>query len=346
MFVAKWNPPLSDQVKDWVVQGTSGYCGADMKALCTEAALIALKRVYPQVYTSSLRLQLDLSKITVTKGDLNVAMLKLAPAAARSSISSGSGCGKPLDSIHKLLLQKTFDLAYTAMRAAFPPLKDIDSVGQRPPAVGGTGGVQIGDWSAVDRDSWISAVTNVEDGLLPLPGGVGGSSLAKGSSLVWDMFHQSATRSRLMVIGQEDGSGQSKVCSALIHAAESFPLISLDLASLIAYSNAGNTTVEQALVMRVQEAWKLAPCVIYIPDILNWWESLPLDIMKTIIASMMYSTPVGLAVLWLSSCSLVALNPVHQPLESHEGIGTNVQSVATAKLHGDNRSDVLAGLWG
>ncbi|KAL0620679.1 Protein GVQW1, partial [Plecturocebus cupreus] len=41
----------------------AGYCGADIKALCTEAALIALRRRYPQIYASSHKLQLDVSSI-------------------------------------------------------------------------------------------------------------------------------------------------------------------------------------------------------------------------------------------------------------------------------------------
>lgn len=36
-----------------------GYCGADLKALCTEAALHALRRRYPQIYLSSEKLQVS-----------------------------------------------------------------------------------------------------------------------------------------------------------------------------------------------------------------------------------------------------------------------------------------------
>lgn len=34
-----------------------GYCGADLKALATEAALAALRRRYPQIYSSEGKLQ-------------------------------------------------------------------------------------------------------------------------------------------------------------------------------------------------------------------------------------------------------------------------------------------------
>ena len=57
-----------------------GYCGADMKALCTEAALHALRRRYPQIYTSSDKLQLDINSIHINAADFHYAMTKIVPA--------------------------------------------------------------------------------------------------------------------------------------------------------------------------------------------------------------------------------------------------------------------------
>lgn len=57
-----------------------GYCGADMKALCTEAALHALRRRYPQIYTSNDKLQLDVTSIDINAGDFHYAMSKIVPA--------------------------------------------------------------------------------------------------------------------------------------------------------------------------------------------------------------------------------------------------------------------------
>ncbi|KAI2522564.1 ATAD2B isoform 5, partial [Pan troglodytes] len=38
-----WNPKLSDAFLGELAEKCVGYCGADIKALCTEAALIALR---------------------------------------------------------------------------------------------------------------------------------------------------------------------------------------------------------------------------------------------------------------------------------------------------------------
>ena len=44
-----WSPPLSVEFKNRLSQLTTGYCGADIKALCAEASLRAVRRRYPQV---------------------------------------------------------------------------------------------------------------------------------------------------------------------------------------------------------------------------------------------------------------------------------------------------------
>jgi ATPase family AAA domain-containing protein 2 len=49
LFVASWVPPLNNNIKQWIVDSSGGYCGADIKALCSEAAIISLRRSYPQV---------------------------------------------------------------------------------------------------------------------------------------------------------------------------------------------------------------------------------------------------------------------------------------------------------
>lgn len=48
-ILGAWQPSLSPSLKDWLVSSTAGYCGADLKALCAEAALVSLRRAYPQV---------------------------------------------------------------------------------------------------------------------------------------------------------------------------------------------------------------------------------------------------------------------------------------------------------
>lgn len=45
---------------------TAGYCGADLKALCAESALVALRSKYPQIYSSRQKLVIDVSSLVVS----------------------------------------------------------------------------------------------------------------------------------------------------------------------------------------------------------------------------------------------------------------------------------------
>lgn len=64
-----------------------GYCGADLRALCTEAALFALRRRYPQIYNTTEKLVLDTTKIRISSADFQNALKAIVPTAQRSDCS-------------------------------------------------------------------------------------------------------------------------------------------------------------------------------------------------------------------------------------------------------------------
>lgn len=85
-----WEPPLSDEMKNELAELTKGYGGADLRALCTEAALNAVQRVYPQIYQSKDRLLIDPTKITVAPKDFMISLKKIVPSSERSTSSGAS----------------------------------------------------------------------------------------------------------------------------------------------------------------------------------------------------------------------------------------------------------------
>lgn len=93
-----------------------GYCGADIKSICTEAALCALRRRYPQIYTSSVKLQLDISSINITAKDFVVAMQKTIPASQRAVTSPGQA----LSTISKPLLENVLQRIMEVVQNVFP----------------------------------------------------------------------------------------------------------------------------------------------------------------------------------------------------------------------------------
>jgi len=79
-----WSPRLKPEFISELGDSTVGYCGADLRSLCTEAALFALRRRYPQIYSSTERLKLDTSKIKISSVDFQNALKAIVPTAQRS----------------------------------------------------------------------------------------------------------------------------------------------------------------------------------------------------------------------------------------------------------------------
>ena len=95
---------------------TGGYCGADLKALCTEAALHALRRCYPQIYTTTDKLVLDVSKIAIAAVDFHYALKRIVPTAQRSEASPASS----LSPLVRPLLLHQLDALVSTVTFFFP----------------------------------------------------------------------------------------------------------------------------------------------------------------------------------------------------------------------------------
>lgn len=84
--------------------------------MCAEAALCALRRRYPQIYTSSQKLLLDVTSISVEGRDFLSAMRKIVPASQRAVVSPA----KALSPIVQPLLANALRDAMKALQKVFP----------------------------------------------------------------------------------------------------------------------------------------------------------------------------------------------------------------------------------
>ena len=96
---------------------TAGYCGADLKALCAEAALFALRRRYPQIYGTNEKLVINAASIKVSACDFHNALQSIVPASQRSSLSPAHS----LSSTVFPLLAAQLDALLSLVSFLFPP---------------------------------------------------------------------------------------------------------------------------------------------------------------------------------------------------------------------------------
>lgn len=111
-----WDPPLESQFKDELAAQTKGYGGADLRALCTEAALNAVQGTFPQIYTSDKKLVIDPSQIKVLAKDFMLSVDKIIPSSERSAASGAVPLKKEIEP----LLRKPLNDITAAIDKAIP----------------------------------------------------------------------------------------------------------------------------------------------------------------------------------------------------------------------------------
>ena len=119
-----WNPPLAPQIKDELAELTKGYGGADLRALCTEAALNAVQRRYPQIYSSNEKLLIDPKTIEVTPKDFMISVKKMVPSSERSA-SSGAA---PLPASIESLLRRPLNEIKAIIAEIMPQKKRLTAL--------------------------------------------------------------------------------------------------------------------------------------------------------------------------------------------------------------------------
>ncbi|KAF9087416.1 ATPase AAA domain-containing protein 2B [Mortierella sp. AD031] len=228
-----WVPALDEGFKDELARITTRYCGADIKALCTEAALKAIRRRYPQIYESNEKLLIDTSSIVVEEVD----MLKSAKAMVPASYRVTGATASPLPANIKPLLQDQFERICRTVDRLFPTKNKS---------------------SAANRES--SSIGNNEDD----EDADGAAFQAMG----YRSFEKLKTFRPRVIIAGHRGMGQRYIGPALLHHLEGCTVQQFDLAALMSESS---RTPEAACVQFFVEVKRHAPSVIYIPHIDVWW---------------------------------------------------------------------------
>ena len=116
IHTSDWKPKLRHSFLTELAEFTVGYCGADLKALCAESALAALRRIYPQIYATSEKLVINPERILVQPGDFLKAMEKITPASQRVELSPATSLTPSM----QRLLSRHMRQLITMLKFVFP----------------------------------------------------------------------------------------------------------------------------------------------------------------------------------------------------------------------------------
>ena len=107
--------------KDRLAAHTKGYGGADLRALCTEAALTAIQRTYPQIYKTQDKLKVDAESVIVQPKDFMMSLKKITPSSERSTASGAA----PLSERVEPLLNSHLNRIKELLKETFPDFKRL-----------------------------------------------------------------------------------------------------------------------------------------------------------------------------------------------------------------------------
>ncbi|XP_058469113.1 ATPase family AAA domain-containing protein 2B [Solea solea] len=274
-----WSPKLAGPFVEELAEKCVGYCGADIKALCTEATLVALRRCYPQIYGSSVKLKLDITSIVLGPGDFSKAMRTIVPASQRALAPPG----RVLSPTLRPLLASSFSLVLKALLRVFPHAQCTDRDNSR----GGDNQLLEEEfYSEDDNEEGSASIYEAEPAASP----------KRSSSVVPRPFlhfsrsalqQPSAFRPRLLLAGPS-GSGQSShLAPALLHHLDKLPVHRLDLPTLYSVSA---KTPEESCAQVFREACRSVPSVVFMPHISEWWEKVG-DTVKSTFLTLLQDVP-------------------------------------------------------
>ncbi|XP_011483397.1 ATPase family AAA domain-containing protein 2 isoform X3 [Oryzias latipes] len=285
----QWTPQPSDTFLEELADKCVGYCGADIKAVCSEAALCALRRRYPQIYSSTQKLLLDVDSIVITSKDFVFAMSKMVPAAQRVVVSPA----KALIPAIRPLLGATLQSILLLVRKVFPHAEQGLKRKREPdePCEGFEDDLMFSE----DESSEVTSGKLTSQPQLKIKDANGLLNLDRSA------FSQPMSyRPRLLLEGRP-GSGQSShLAPAVLHALEKFTVYTLDMAVLF---GASACTPEETCAQVFVEAKRTSPSILYIPCIGQWWETVGPALRATFL-SLLSSIPAFSPILLLATCSL------------------------------------------
>lgn len=266
----KWQNPPSVAFINKLANMTKGYGGADLRSLCTEAALLCVQRKFPQIYRSEKKLQIDTTRLRVKTVDFMLALEKIVPSSARTT----GNLSRPLPDHVSPLLADQLEKIVVAVRDILPPKflslkKDVSMIQYHI------------DYEDFDQDTDDEDDNNFLFGKLAMVNKISESRVYK---------------PRVLITGQS-GNGQQYIGSAILSNLEEYNVQKLDIASLLSDTT---RSLESTVVEGFIEARKRQPSVLFIPNMEVWINTVPDTVISTLV-SMLKSLPSNERVLLLGT---------------------------------------------
>ncbi|XP_033914476.2 ATPase family AAA domain-containing protein 2-like isoform X2 [Acipenser ruthenus] len=285
----QWNPKPSDDFLEELADKCVGYCGADIKSVCAEAALCALRRHYPQIYATTEKLQLNVDSIQINSRDFMVAMQKTVPASQRAVSSPG----KALSPIVKPLLENALQDILVALSRVFPHAEQ--AIKRQ----------ESSDFFSSEHTSHIldeQLIYSDDEGQSVYENNSSHKSRQQKQFLHFKRsahYNPTSYRPRFLLAGRSGDGQSSHLAPAVLHVLEKFTVYTLGIAVLYGVSTA---SPEETCAQLFCEAKRTSPSIMYLPNIDLWWDTMGAALKATFV-SLLRDIPSFSPILLLATCS-------------------------------------------
>lgn len=253
---------------------TASFCGADLKSLCQEAFLSALRRRYPQIYASRQKYKIDPRSLHLSRGDFYSALHRIVPACNR-------GCqhpvGRPLDMHLIPLLSEQLDQCLNCLNELFFKRTNNSS-----------------------RTANHLPFQSISDDLS------GATTAAVPSKNVTTSFASNTHRSATFTMKSSSDNGLCRFFASAVVQQLDCAFFVFELGYL---HGQATRTPEEACAQLFTEARRSAPAIIYIPDIENLWPKLS-DSVQYMFISNVRTLPPNLPILILIALETDSLEDI------------------------------------
>ncbi|CAF1252696.1 unnamed protein product [Adineta steineri] len=264
---------------DEIAIRTASFCGADLKSLCQEAFLSALRRRYPQIYDSRQKYKIDPRSLHLSRGDFYTALHRIVPACNR-------GCqhpvGRPLDMHLIPLLSEQLDKCLEQLHEIF--FKRTSSNNNNSNQI---------PFQSISDDLTTTTTSTL---------------LRKAPTLgLTTSFASSSHRSATFTMRSIPDNGLCRFFASAVVQQLDCAFFVFELGYLHAQTS---RTPEEACAQLFTEARRSAPSIIYVPDIENLWPKLS-ESVQYMFVSNVRTLPPNLPILILIALETDSYDDIH-----------------------------------
>jgi len=276
----EWESKPHQAFIDEMATRTASFCGADLKSLCQEAFLSALRRRYPQIYESRQKFKIDPRSLHLSRGDFYMALHRIVPACSR-------GCqhpvGRPLD-IHLIpLLSEQLDRCLYQLNELFFKRTLTNAQSTSLP------------FQSISEDFSTPSI----------------STVSKTNSFgLTSSFASSAHRCATFTMQSSMSNGLCRFFAPAVVQQLDCAFFVFELGYLHGQLS---RTPEEACSQLFVEARRSAPAVIYVPDINNLWPKLSESVQYMFISNVR-TLPPNLPILILIALETDSIDEIHSDI--------------------------------